>query len=212
MKKLIHPLLLLLAKATEKEATKYIEYLKAENKILRSKLPKRVEVTEAEKATLIKLGQAVGTAIKELISIVHPRTFARWVSEKKSGTDKEKKPRGRPRKPEEVRQMVIDFAKDTGWGFRRIWGELQKLGIKCMSRSTVARVLKENGFDPGPKRGSGTWNEFVQRHIKTLWATDFFTKTVMTLKGPVTYYVLFFIHLHSRRVHLAGMTPNPNGD
>ena len=43
-------------------------------------------------------------------------------------------------------------------------------------------------------------------------ATDFFTKTVWTLKGPVTYYLLFFIHLHSRRVHLAGMTPHPNGE
>ena len=39
-----------------------------------------------------------------------------------------------------------------------------------------------------------TWHDFVQRHFKTLWATDFFTKTVMTLRGPVTYYVLFFIH------------------
>jgi putative transposase len=44
-----------------------------------------------------------------------------------------------------------------------------------------------------------------------LWATDFFTKTVWTLGGPVTYYVLFFIHLHTRRVHIAGMTPNPDG-
>jgi len=69
---LIHPLLLLLARATEKEAPQYIEYLKAENRILRSKLPKRVEVTSAEKATLIKLGQKLGSAIKELISIVHP--------------------------------------------------------------------------------------------------------------------------------------------
>jgi len=128
MKKLIHPLLLLIAqKATEKEATKYIEYLKAENRILRNKLPKRVEVTEAEKATLIKLGKEVGAAIKELITIVHPRTFARWISEKKSGKDKEKKERGRPRKPEEVRQLVIQLAKDNGWGYRRIFGELRSL-------------------------------------------------------------------------------------
>jgi transposase InsO family protein len=44
-----------------------------------------------------------------------------------------------------------------------------------------------------------------------LWATDFFTKTVWTLRGPVTYHVLFFIHLYTRRVHVAGMTPNPDG-
>jgi putative transposase len=47
-------------------------------------------------------------------------------------------------------------------------------------------------------------------HLKTLWATDFFTQTVWTLRGPVVYYVLFFIHLETRRVHIAGMTPNPD--
>ena len=101
------------------------------------------------------------------------------------------------------------MAKESGWGYRRIFGELKKLGINFISRSTISRILIENGFDPGPIRGKGTWHDFVQRHIKTLWATDFFTKTVMTLRGPVTYYVLFFIHLQSCRVHLAGVTPNP---
>ena len=72
--------------------------------------------------------------------------------------------------------------------------------------------MKYNGFDPGPKRGYGSWAEFIERHFKTVWATDFFTKTVWTMRGPVTYYVLFFIHLHTRRVHIAGMTPNPDGD
>jgi putative transposase len=56
MKRIIHPLLLLIAKATEKDLALYIEYLKAENKILRSKLPRRIEVTQAERATLMKLG------------------------------------------------------------------------------------------------------------------------------------------------------------
>ena len=90
-------------------------------------------------------------------------------------------------------------------------GELKKLRIHNVSRSTIARILIENGFDPGPKRGEGTWHDFVRRHVKTLWATDFFTKTVWTLRGPLVYYVLFFIHIHTRRVHVAGMTPNPDG-
>jgi putative transposase len=141
MKRIIHPLLLLLAKATEKELAMYIEYLKAENKILRSKLPKRVEVTPAEKATLTKLGVRLGSAIKDLITIVHPRTFARWLSETKAGIQ-EKKARGRPRKPEEIRQLVLDMAKESGWGYRRILGELRKLGIKFVSRSTISRILR----------------------------------------------------------------------
>ena len=72
----------------------------------------------------------------------------------------------------------------------------------------ASRALQDNGFDRGPKRGRGSWHEFIQRHIKTVWASDFFPKTVWTLRGPVTYCVLFFIHLHTRRVHIAGMTPN----
>ena len=94
-------------------------------------------------------------------------------------------------------------------GYRRILGELKKLRIK-VSRSTIARVLQESGFDSGPKRGEGTWHEFVQRHIKTLWATDFFTKKVWTPRGVVEYYILFFLHVATRRVYLAGMTPNPD--
>lgn len=209
MPRLIHPLLMLVAQATEKDLVLYIEYLKTENRILRSKLPKRIQATPAERAKLIKLGVRLGSAIKELITIVHPRTFARWVRDGKSGTKPRK--RGRPRKPEEIRQLILEMAKSTGWGYRRIFGELKKLGIHSVSRSTISRILIENGFDPGPKRGSGTWHDFVQRHVKTLWATDFFTKTVWTLRGPVVYYVLFFIHIHTRRVHVAGITPNPDG-
>ena len=209
MKRLFHPLLMLLAQATEKELVLYIEYLKKENRILRSKLPKRVKVTPAERAELVKLGVRLGSAIKKLITIVHPRTFARWVSEHK--TQKKPRKRGRPRKPEEIRKLIIDMAKETGWGYRRILGELKKLRIHNISRSTIARILQEHGFEPGPKRGEGTWHEFVQRHIKTLWATDFFTTKVWTLGGPVMYYTLFFIHVHTRRVHIAGVTPNPDG-
>jgi hypothetical protein len=70
------------------------------------------------------------------------------------------------------------MAKATSWGYRRISGELKRLRIFNMSRATVCRILQENGFDPGPKRGRGTWHDFIEMHRKTLWATDFFTKTV----------------------------------
>jgi len=147
-------------------------------------------------------------AIKEVISVVHPSTFARWIREEAAG--KLPKKRGRKRTAEEIRDLILRMAKDSDWGYRRIWGELKKMRIK-ISRSTVARILKENGFDPGPKRGAGTWNEFVRRHMQTLWACDFFTKKVWTLHGPVEYYVLFFVHVATRRVHIVGMTPHPNG-
>ena len=66
MRRLIHPLLMVIAQAIEKELVLYIEYLKAENRILRSKLPKRIDVTPAERSKLIKLGVRLGPAIKEL--------------------------------------------------------------------------------------------------------------------------------------------------
>ena len=143
MDRLIHPLLMLIAQATENELVLYLEYLKAENRILRSKLPKRISVTPAERARLVKLGSRLGPALKELITIVHPRTFARWVS----GWQSKSKPRkpGRPRKPEEIRNLIVQIAKDTSWGYRRILGELRKLRIYNISRSTVARILQENG-------------------------------------------------------------------
>jgi putative transposase len=206
----VPPFLLLLARATQKELVQMVEYLKAENRMLRSRLPKRIEATPAERAKLLKLGVRLGSKLKEVITIVHPRTFARWLSESESG--KKPRKRGRPRKPEQIRQLILDMAKATGWGYRRILGELKKLRIYNISRTTVKRLLQDNGFDLGPKRGYGSWAEFIERHFKTVWATDFFTKTVWTLRGPVTYYVLFFIHLHTRRVHIAGMTPNPDGD
>jgi len=87
-----------------------------------------------------------------------------------------------------------------------------KIPLCCqISKSTVRNILKEQGFDPGPKRGEGTWDEFIKIHAKTLWACDLFSKKVWTLGGLVEYFVLFFIQPGTRRVHIAGITANPNG-
>ena len=156
----------------------------------------------------MKLGLRVGPAIKELITIVSPRTFARWARDATSSIGRRKP--GRPRTPEEIRQLVVQMATDSGWGTKRILGELRKLGIRKVSRSTVARILHEHGFEPGPKRGEGTWHEFVQRHLHTLWACDFFTTKVWTWSGRVEFYVFFFLHIETRHVHVVGMTQHPN--
>jgi len=87
----------------------------------------------------------------------------------------------------------------------RILGELAKLGVK-VARSTVGNILREAGIEPGPKRGEGTWSEFVHRHAATLLACDFFSVKVWTWRGPVEYFVLFFLHVGSCRVQVAGIT------
>jgi len=210
MARIFHPLIMVLARATQAEMAGMVDYLKTENRILRSKLPKRVNVTPAEREQLVKRGKPLGKKIKQLITIVSPRTFARWASGETKSVGKRKAKVGRPRKPEEVRQLVVQMAKENGWGLGRIMGELKKLGLK-ICKGTVRNILLENGFDLGPKRGEGSWDEFIKMHAKTLWACDFFSKKVWTLGGLVEYFVLFFIQPGTRQVHVAGITANPDG-
>lgn len=89
-------------------------------------------------------------------------------------------------------------------------GELKKLGIKPPSRNTVKNILKENGLDPGPKRGVGTWDEFLKIHAATLWQFDFFSKKVLTVKGFRDLYLLIFLHVETRRVYITPSTFHPN--
>ena len=157
MIRFFHPLLVVLARATEPELVLYVEFLKAENRILRSKLPKRVICTPAERSRLVKLGKPLGSAIKELITIVTPRSFARWASAEGASKQKKKTPTrkpGRPRTPDDIRKLVIQMATDNGWGLGRIMGELKRLGLRNICKSTVRNILKEHGFDlgPGPRR------------------------------------------------------------
>lgn len=89
-------------------------------------------------------------------------------------------------------------------------GELKKLGIKPPSRNTVKKILKAAGLDPGPKRGEGTWDDFLKQHAASLWQIDFFSKRILTLKGIREVFVLAFLHVGSRRVVLSPATFNPN--
>jgi putative transposase len=212
MGRLFQPLLVYLSVATDRELARQIQFLKEENRILRDRLPKRITVTPRERRRLLKYGRGLGKAIRELITIVTPKTFARWLSGERESkkSAKPKRKLGRPKTPDEVRDLILRIAGETGWGTARILGGLTKLGVR-VARSTVSAILLEHGFDPGPKRGEGTWSEFVARHAETLWATDFFSKKVWTTCGLVDVFVLFFIHIGSRRVHVAGITTNPDG-
>ena len=90
-------------------------------------------------------------------------------------------------------------------------GPWRNLGYR-VSDQTVGNILKRHSIPPAPEREkSTTWNEFIRSHMEVLAATDFFTTEVCTKSGLVTYYVLFFMHLATRRVHIAGITPYPDG-
>jgi len=86
-------------------------------------------------------------------------------SKKKPST---RKP-GRPRTPEEVRQLIVKIATENNWGYTRVLSELRKLGIR-LSRQTVKNILIEHGIDPNPPTGKGTWDKFIKIHASTMWA------------------------------------------
>jgi putative transposase len=78
------------------------------------------------------------------------------------------------------------------------------------SDQTIGNVLRRHGVPPAPqRRRTTTWAAFIRAHLAVLSGTDFFTVEVLTLQGLVTYYVLFFIHLASREVEIAGITAHP---
>ncbi len=107
----------------------------------------------------------------------------------------------------EVRGLILRLAEENPpWGYQRIRGELLKLRIR-VSATTVRSVLLRHGLDPAPRRGGPTWTEFLRSQADGILACDFFTVETLRLK---TLYVLFFIELQSRGVHVVGVTANPD--
>lgn len=210
MSKFLHSLFVLLATATDRELAQAVQYLREENRILRAKLPKRIVVTPRERRRLLRYGRPIGSAIKNLISIVSPRTFLRWLHAEREAKGHASKGSGRPRTMVDVEQLILKLARETGWGSLRILGELRRLGVYSSSRSTVGNILRRNGIEPAPERGPGTWSEFVQRHAQTLWACDFLSVRSWTAQGVVDLYLLVFIHVGSRRIWVSRATAQPD--
>jgi transposase InsO family protein len=91
-------------------------------------------------------------------------------------------------------------------------GALGNLGHK-ISRETVANILKRHGVAPASERGKGMrWKDFIQSHLEVLAAVDFFTAEVWTAGGLMTYYVLVFMRVGSRRICVAGLTLVPDAE
>lgn len=209
---LFRSLLLVIAGSTQRELARQVRYLKVENEILRSKLPARITVTPKERQRLVKFGAKLGKALYELVTIVKPGTFLRWIREEKRAGKKPTKPaqRGRRRTAEDIRKLVVKLARENNWGYARIVGELKKLGIRSAKKSTVRNILKDAGLDPCPKRDGATWDEFLARHAASLWQCDFFTQKVLTVKGLREVFVLAFLNVRTRRVVLSPATFHPN--
>jgi putative transposase len=114
---------------------------------------------------------------------------------------------GRPPLDAETADLIIRLGRENPrWGCVRIQGELRKLGIR-VGASTVRRVLRRTGLGPAPRRMGPTWSEFLRAQGRGALACDFFIVETAFLK---TIYVLFFIELSTRRVHVAGTSSRPD--
>src|ERR1700686_783373 len=191
------------------------EYLAAENRIFRAKLPSRLRLSDPERATLAEIGKRLGRkALREVARVAQPDTILGWyrklIARKFDGSHYRQYP-GRPRIRPELEALVVRMAREnSGWGYDRIVGALANF-CHPPSDQTVGNILRRHGIAPAPKRSQTTsWKDFISAHMDVLAGADFFTVEVLSWRGLVTYYVLFFIHLGSRRVTVAGITRHPD--
>jgi putative transposase len=191
-----------------------IQFLLAQIRILRARLEsERIVPTPEEKAELLRWGALFEHDIQDVLEIVKPATYRRWLSQTRRG--KPFKRSGRPRITEEIRQLVLRMAKENAlWGYRRIAGELKKLDY-TLGLSSVKRILRDFGIFPAPKKARKQpplpWTTFVHAHLDSMIACDFFSKPVWTLRGRVEAYVMMFICLGTRKVCCSSATQHPDG-
>ena len=190
-----------------------IDYLREENRVLKQQLGRRrLRLTDDQRRRLAVLGKVLGRrALTDIASLVTPDTILRWhrqlVAEK--WTHKRRSP-GRPQVVQIISDLAVRMARENPrWGYTRIQGALHNVGHR-VSRTTIANILEKNGIDPAPERGKRRrWSQFLKAHWSVLAAGDFFTVDIWAPRGLVTFYVFFVIERATRRIEIAGITPNP---
>jgi transposase InsO family protein len=185
-----------------------------ENRIFKQQLQgRRLQLSDNDRRRLSAKAKALSRQVlNEVANLVTPDTLLAWHRNliARKWTYPRKGP-GRPRVLAEITELILCMAReDPSWGYDRLQGALANLG-HTVSSSTVANILKRHGIEPAPARGKRTsWRTFLKAHWDVMAATDFFTIEVWTSRGLVTYYILFVIQLATRKIVIAGATPNPN--
>jgi putative transposase len=142
-------------------------------------------------------------------SFVQPATLLRWHRDLVRRRWTYPHRRGRPSTSPESRALVLRLARENPtWGYRRIHGELCRLGQR-IGASTVWAILHRAGVEPAPKRSALSWRQFLRAQARGVLAVDFFTIDTVFLQR---LYVLFVLEVDTRRVHVLGVAPRPVGD
>jgi len=205
-------LLALYAGWVNRHQQRIVEYLVAENRVLKCQLGRRrLRLTDDDRSRLARLGKALGRELLgKVATIVTPDTIlawhrrlvaAKWMYPRKSP--------GRRAVMNEIRELVVRLARDnTSWGYKRIQGALKHVGHQ-VARSSISKILAENGLPMAPERTT-SWRTFLRSHWDTLSAADFLQVEVWTPTGLRTVFVLFAIRLSTRRVDVLGITDRAN--
>jgi transposase InsO family protein len=211
-------LILLVASWLRRHQGEAIEYLRAENRVLRARLAhKRLRFTNAERRSLAAKGKPLGRKLlAEMATLATPETILRWYREQVAAKYDGSRACGAPRRPatrSDMVKLLLTMARENpSWGYTRLRGALNNLGFD-LGRSTLQRVLREHGIEPAPLRGrTMSWKNFLKAHWGAIAAADFFNVEVLTRGGLVRYLVLFVIDLKTRRVHVAGVTCRADGE
>lgn len=171
----------------------------------------RPRFNETDRTILALLASAMNRARRgRALMIVRPATVIRWHRRlvARRWTQPPTRQPGRPPIDPELRHLIIRLARENStWGYRRVHGELHRLG-HAVAASTVWKILRAAGIDPRRDRTGPSWSEFIRSQAKAVIATDFAGVDTALLRR---FHVLFVIEVATRRVHLAGITTNPNG-
>jgi putative transposase len=156
MRTLFHSFLMLIAKATDRELARYLEFLKFENRILRAKLPRRLEVTPRERQRLIKYGKPLGTAIQDLITIVTLRTFARWLQQERGPSQIKPRKSGRPATPADIQELIVRMGREKLVGLH---------AYSWRTEETRNPRIAFNGHQDSEDERSGAWAQTRPREL-----------------------------------------------
>jgi hypothetical protein len=138
----------------------------------------------------------------------HAACSHRKLAARKYDTSNRRKPGRSPTVPS-IARLVVRLAKENPLrGYRRIHGEVTKLGV-TVAQSTVWEILRAAGIDPAPRRAGPTWRQFLHAQAAGILAVDFFHLDTVLLKR---LYLVVFIEHGTRRMHLGGVTANPTGE